>query len=222
MGRAIKHPFSLAYALGHAGWMYDNCRLSSDVRQSAEATVAIGKEQGFAFWIAEGLLHQGFGLQLDKRVDESLAMLQAGLDVFNMTGAKLSLSHFYSKFAQAHLMSGNLDEALLRIDEALQTAAANGNVFFLAESHRLKGEILLARNQPQQAEASFEQSLKIARSQRAKSWELRTTMSLCRLWQSQSRTTEALTALSDVYSWFKEGFDLPDLVEAKQLLDSLG
>lgn len=221
MARAIKHPFSLAYALGHSGWMYDNCRLSSEVRRSAEATVAIGKEQGFAFWIAEGLLHQGFGLLLEKRVDESLATLQTGLDVFNMTGAKLSLSHFYSKFAQAHLMNGNSDEALLRIDEAIETAATNGNVFYLAESHRLKGEILLARNCPLQAEAAFEQSLTIARSQRAKSWELRTTISLCRLLQSQSRNAEALTAITEIYHWFKEGFDLPDLQEAKQLLDTL-
>ncbi len=221
LGRAIKHPFSLAYALGHAGWLYDNCRLSAEVRRSADATITIGKEQGFAFWQAEGLLHQGFALQLDNHIDESLAMLKTGLDVFNMTGAKLSLSHFYSKFAQAHLIRGNADEALRHIDDALETAAANGNVVFLAESYRLRGEIFLTRNQPHDAEAAFEQSLEIARSQHAKSWELRTTMSLCRLWQSQKRTSEAHAALNDIYGWFEEGFDLPDLVEAKYLLESL-
>ncbi len=221
MGRACNHPFSLAYALGHAGWLYHNCRLSAEVRRAADATFAIGKEQGFAFWQAEGLLHQGFALLLDKQIGECIALLQAGLDVFNMTGAKLSLSHFYSVFAQAHLLSGNTDEALRRIDEAIQTSAINGNVFFLAESHRLRGEILLACNRRQEAEAAFNQSLEIARSQDAKSWELRTTMSLCRLWQSQNRTTEARSALAKIYGWFTEGFDLPDQVEAKQLLESL-
>jgi predicted ATPase len=119
------------------------------------------------------------------------------------------------------LTRGNIDEALRRIDVALETAAANGNVFFLAESHRLRGEILLVRNQPQDAEASFEQSLEIARSQHAKSWELRTTMSLCRLWETQNRRSEAHALLANIYGWFTEGFDLPELVDAKRMLESL-
>ena len=138
-----------------------------------------------------------------------------------MTGAKLSLCHFYSMFAQAHLLSANTDEALRRIDEAVQTSATNGNVFFLAEIHRLRGEIQLARNLPDEAETCFQLSLEVARSQQAKSWELRTTMSLCRLWKSQNRTGDAHTALTSIYDWFQEGFDTPDNMDAKQLLDSL-
>jgi predicted ATPase len=118
-------------------------------------------------------------------------------------------------------MSGNTDEALRHIGAALETAALNGNVFFLAESHRLHGEILVARNQPNEAEAAFERSLEIARSQHAKSWELRTMMSLCKLWQAQNHKSEAHAKLAIIYGWFTEGFDLPDLVEAKQMLESL-
>ena len=221
MGHAINHPFSLAYALGHAGWTFHNCRMSDEVLQVASAGVALAKEQGFAFWLAEGLLHQGFSRLLDRRVDESLALLHAGLDVFYMTGAKLSLCHFYAMIAQAHLLNGNTEEAMRRIEEAIQTSATHGNVFFLAEIHRLRGDILLARNQPEGAEAAFHESLAIARSQNAKSWELRTTTSLARLWLSKNRTQEARSSLAGIYGWFTEGLATHDLVEAKQLLDSL-
>ena len=77
-----------------------------------------------------------------------------------------------------------------RIDDAALASATNGNVFYLAEIHRLRGEIMLARNQEEAAESCFQQSLEISRSQQAKSWELRTAMSLCRLWQSQNRRQE--------------------------------
>ncbi|HRX81086.1 MAG TPA: hypothetical protein P5307_18585 [Pirellulaceae bacterium] len=71
------------------------------------------------------------------------------------------------------------------------------------------------------AEACFQKSLDVAKSQHAKAWELRTTMSLCRLWQSQDRNNDAREALTSVYEWFQEGLQTPDLVDAKQLLDSL-
>jgi predicted ATPase len=221
LGRALKHPFSLAYALCHSSWLYHNVRLSTEVRRAADEGVALAKEQSFPFWLAEGLLHQGFSLLLDQRPGECLRSLQAGLEVFNLTGAKLSLCHFYAMFAQAHLLAGDTDAALRSIEEALSAAGSHGNAFFIAEIHRLRGEIMLARQEPQEAESCFQQSLEVARSQRAKSWELRTTMSLCRLWQSQHRREEARWTLASIYDWFQEGFATPDLLAAKQLLDSL-
>jgi predicted ATPase len=221
LGRSVKHPISLAYALGHSGWLHHTCRRSADVRQAAEETIAIGTEQGFPFWLAEGLLHKGFSLLLDDQTEESLQTMQSGLDVFNMTGANLSLCHFHAIFAAAHLQGGRHDEALQRIDEAAAASAVNGNTFFLAEIHRLRGEIMLADNKVDEAESCFHQSLEIAQSQRAKSWELRTTLSLCRLWKTQNRGSDAQTALANIYDWFTEGFETPDLADAKQLLETL-
>ncbi len=72
-----------------------------------------------------------------------------------------------------------------------------------------------------QAEACFQQALAIARSQRAKSWELRTAMSLSRLWQPQGKRAAARDLLEPIYGWFTEGFDTADLQEAKALLEVL-
>ncbi len=221
LARAVNHPFSLAYALCHCSWLQHQCRDSEKVHRAAAEGLALGQEQGFPFWVAEGLLHQGFAHLLDGQPQACLQSLQAGLDVFNMTGAKLSLCHFYAVSADAHLQSGNLDEALRRIDDAAEASTANGNAFFRAEIVRLRGEIMREMDRPGEAEDCFQESLRLSRCQQAKSWELRTTMSLCRLWQTQDRSVEAREVLASVYEWFNQGFQTPDLVDAKALLDSL-
>src|SRR5262249_51456920 len=88
---------------------------------------------------------------------------------------------------------------------------------------RLKGELLLQQNSANQADAEtcFHHALDIARSQQAKSLELRATTSLARLWQQQGKRQEAHDLLASVYNWFTEGFDTADLKDAKTLLDEL-
>jgi predicted ATPase len=85
------------------------------------------------------------------------------------------------------------------------------------------GELLLKQNESNAAEAQnfFERAIEVARTQSAKSWELRATTSLVRLLASQGHRDEARTRLADIYNWFTEGFDTDDLKEAKALLDQL-
>jgi predicted ATPase len=98
-----------------------------------------------------------------------------------------------------------------------------GARFYEAETHRIKGVLLLHQADPDaaQAEACFQQALAIARRQEAKAWELRAATSLARLWQSQDRRQEAYELLAPVYEWFTEGFDTADLQDAKALLEDL-
>ncbi len=88
--------------------------------------------------------------------------------------------------------------------------------------HRQKGELLWANDRDTaEVENCFNTGLAIAREQDAKAWELRSTTSLARLWQSHGKTTEARDLLAPVYSWFTEGFDTADLKEAKALLEQI-
>jgi predicted ATPase len=91
------------------------------------------------------------------------------------------------------------------------------------EVHRIEGEIALKSPKPDaaKAQAYFERALSVAREQQAKSWELRATMSMARLWRDQGKRDEARDLLAPVYNWFTEGFDTLDLKEAKALLDEL-
>jgi predicted ATPase len=89
--------------------------------------------------------------------------------------------------------------------------------------YRLKGELLLKQANPSEPEAEgcFYHALDIARRQQAKSFELRATMSLARLWHSQGKRAEARQLLAPVYDWFTEGFDTADLYDARALLAEL-
>jgi predicted ATPase len=92
-----------------------------------------------------------------------------------------------------------------------------------AELQRRKGDLLLSVSMDNQAEAErcFHQALSVARHQRTKPLELRTAMSLSRLWQQQGKRVEAYESLAEIYGWFTEGFDTADLRDAKALLDTL-
>jgi predicted ATPase len=110
------------------------------------------------------------------------------------------------------------------VDEALVLVDATGERWCEAELHRLKGELILsvAADRAPEAEACFQHALTTAHSQHAKSWELRAAMSLSRLWQQQGKDAAALELLAEVYGWFTEGFDTPDLQEAQGLLMAWG
>jgi serine/threonine protein kinase/predicted ATPase len=220
--RAIAHPYSLCFAVHHLGWLQQNLRMGKAVATSAEAELFVANEQGFLFWKAEAVLCRAAGLLLQDKPAEALEQATQGLAAFRATGAALSTAHFLGYISEAHWQLGQFAEALKAIDEALAATAKNHNDFCLAELHRIKGEILLAQSSANQveAEACFQDALAVADRQKAKSWELRATMSLCRLWQQQGRQAEARARLNTLYGWFAEGFATPDLQDAKKLLDA--
>ena len=126
--------------------------------------------------------------------------------------------------AEARALTGNLDNALQLIDEAITQVERPGwgERMYYAEILRLKGWMLALKGEHEGAERNFLASLDWARRQRAKSWELRTSTSLARLWQRQGKRQNAYELLAPVYGWFTEGFDTKDLQDAKSLLADLG
>src|SRR5262249_55222520 len=122
----------------------------------------------------------------------------------------------YETIEQQDIGINDLMEALMLMDTTRVR-------WYESELYRLKGELLLQQHAANQAEAEtcFQQAISIARSQQAKSFELRTATSLARLWQRQGKRQEAYDLLAPVYGWFTEGFDTADLKDAKALLDEL-
>jgi len=104
----------------------------------------------------------------------------------------------------------------------LAQARAHNERWWDAEVHRLRGEFLLMQGaDASDVEAALLRAVSIARAQRARSLELRATMSLARLWIAQNRSDDARRQLSDLYAWFTEGFETPDLQAARLLLAHL-
>ena len=107
------------------------------------------------------------------------------------------------------------------MDDALRIVDRTGERWFAAELNRHKGQLLLLQGRSEAAEVLFRKALSIAEEQEAKLWELRAIMSLAKLRRDQGRRAEARGLLAPVYGWFTEGFDTPDLKQARALLSDL-
>ncbi|HKV54961.1 MAG TPA: hypothetical protein VJN94_09985 [Candidatus Binataceae bacterium] len=119
----------------------------------------------------------------------------------------------------AQQRAGALDDALETAEKALEVTPEV--LVYRPETLRVRGELRLAKGQAALAEADFRDSIKLAKSMGAKTYELRTAMSWARLLASQGRRNDAHEKLAEIYNWFTEGFDTADLKEAKALLDEL-
>ena len=130
---------------------------------------------------------------------------------------------FLACLAEAYAELGQFDDAWRCISEALTRIDTTKERWFEADFNRIAGEVV--RRSPEwdavQVEAYFERALAVARAQQAKSWELRATMSMARLWRDQGKRDKARELLAPIYGWFSEGFDTPVLKEARALLDQM-
>jgi predicted ATPase len=128
-----------------------------------------------------------------------------------------------SSLAKAYADLGQFDAARRFIGEALTAAQTTKETWWEAEVHRIAGAIAVKSSEADaaKAEGHFDRALTVARQQQAKSWELRASMSLARLWRDQGKVREARELLAPVYGWFTEGLATLDLKEGKALLDQL-
>lgn len=224
LGKQLKDPFSEAFAVYHLGCVYQHCLMGKEARECGEASIAIGQEQGFGIWLALGMLCRGSGLVLEgERISRGVELVKQGFDTFRGTGAELSLTHYHTVLAEAYMASDRLEDARQTVDDGLDFVERCSERFHESNLHRLKGELILAASPDKRPEAiaEFEQAVEIARNQKAKSWELRAAISLAQLWQAEGQKSQACDVLNTAYQKFTEGFDTPDLVEAKSLLESL-
>ena len=136
----------------------------------------------------------------------------------------MAVSHYLFLLAEAYGRAGQAEEGLRLLAEALGHIDTTGEMYWAAEVYWLKGELLWRQAIPDeaQAESCLRQALDIARHQQTRSWELRTAVSLARLWQHQGKHAAAQQMLAEIHGWFTEGFDTVDLQEAKALLEELG
>jgi predicted ATPase len=154
--------------------------------------------------------------------DEGIAQLGEGIAARQAIGAAALVPEQLISLAEAYAKLGKVQEALSVLDKASCLVERTGERCWAPELYRLKGGLWLVRGDAEdKVEACFQRAIDVAHRQSAKSWELRATMSLARLWQTRGRRANAREILQRVYDWFTEGFDTADLQEAKALLEAL-
>jgi class 3 adenylate cyclase/predicted ATPase len=221
LAQRLAHVHSLTFALTWTALLHNLRREFDAVQRHAEGAFDLAREHRLSEWLADATMCRGYALVGLGQHMEGIAQLRAGLAAWNATGARLLDTQWLGFIAQAHLQAGQFDDALTALHRAADTAAATGVCHYQAELCRLRGAVLVAVGEHAEGASWLRRAVDTARSQQAKSLELRAATSLASLWAEQGERRKAHDLLVPVYGWFTEGFETADLKDARTLLDEL-
>jgi predicted ATPase len=220
LAEELAHPFTLALAQYWLAFVHQLRREAAAAMERAQAAIELATEHRFALLSGWATSLRGWTLAQQGQVEEGITQIRRGLADYRATGAAMDQTHVLALLAETYGLAGQTGAGREVPAEALAEADSTGERHYLAELHRLKGELLL-RHDEADAETSFCQAPEVARNQGARSWELRAASSLGRLYHRQGKTEEARPLLAEIVDWFSEGFDTADLEGARALLRAL-
>ena len=207
----------LAYSLGFAAWSRQYRREYDRVAELADEMIQLSIEQEFPYWLSAGKILKGGALVRNGDFETGMEEIEGGLEIWGATGSRLFKASFLQVRAEAYLVHGDFDKAMQDVDEALEAIASTGERINEADVTRLKGEIFEKSGHSDKAAKWYRAAIKIAEGQNARAFALRSQTSLARL----LRGPEELKDLQATYDTFEEGFDTPDLKDAKALISEL-
>jgi predicted ATPase len=220
LAKELQNPFDTARALYFEAFVYLYRREPAAVRRVSSALIELCREQGFAQLFAGGTVLRGWSLTEQGRTEDGVTQMRKGLAGWQATDALAHRPYLLALLGGAVGRIGRVAEGLAALDEALALCASTEERYTESELHRVRGELFRWQPDPGQAESSFREAIAVARRQQARLPELRGALSLGRLLQSQGHSEEARRQVADVYGWFTEGRDTPDLQDARSFLES--
>jgi DNA-binding SARP family transcriptional activator len=232
----LEHPYTLAFTLLMAGFSPNIYFKRYEIAHLHLCRmVKIANKEDFGFFQLLGGFYLGLTRALQAlhhckaqsadQINEGITQMQHALMIEQEQGILLGMSSRLILLANVLGKMKRVEEGLRLLQEAELLISKNGARYFEPELYRVKGQLLqqdkLDSTQIIAAEKSLWQAIEIARQQQARHFEMRSTVSLCRLWQQQGKELEAHQLLATVYDWFIEGFEMSDLQEAQELLTEL-
>ena len=216
----LAHPFTsmTAFVFGFATFLSN--RQPEEVLSRLETAEALSVEQRLTF-ITEPEILRGAALVELGDIDEGTDLIRYGLTKTRQRNATFFLPFGITSLAHGLMRRDEHRAALTAVREGLEVAATTGQHAWDAELYRLGGAACLADADADESQRYFDQALRVARQQQAKSYELRTATSMARFWGEQGRRSEARELLQPIYAWFTEGLDTANLQDAKALLAEL-
>jgi tetratricopeptide (TPR) repeat protein len=222
--RELGRQSTLAFALLVAGVVFHGVRNEPAAAEShAQELIPLAAEKGWAPLQVWGTIGQSLGHTGQGPSEPGIAQVQQGLASWQATNTMVGRVHHLTVLAKAYGQAGQIEQGLAALNDALAVVEETGLRLYEAEVWRIKGELLRRVDGVAIAdvEACLKQAISVARRQSTRLLELRSTVSLARLWQGQGRPAQAKGLLAPIYGWFSEGFDTPDLVDAHSLLQAL-
>ena len=187
--REIGHATTLVYALSRAATSYTFCGNYAAAHAQLDELIALADERGKAL----GTSQRGRLFTLTGKASDAVRAITSGITSLRSTGATLYEPWHLWHLAMAYAELGQPDDARRCIDDAIDKVERSKEKWCEAEVHRIAGEIALKSLAPdaEKAEKYFDRALAVARQQQTKSWELRTAMSMARLWRDQGKPQQA-------------------------------
>jgi predicted ATPase len=219
----LSHAVSTGTAYVFVGKLRCLRRETKEAQKIAQTMIEYSTEQNLPFFGAYGRVLSGWALAEHGRSEEGIVQMHRGLAEWTATGSGFFVPLLLALLAQGYARCSKFEDGVKSLDDAFDAVRRGGEKLWESELHRLKGALLLSQSAKNEieAEARFRKAIEVARDQSAKSFELRAATDLARLWQGQGKINDARGLLVPVYEWFTEGFDTPDLKDAKMLLDEL-
>lgn len=232
----LDHALTLAFTLLMAGLtpsLY--FRRTETAALYLQSMIDVANKEGFGYFQMMSLFYRGLdkaqraliqgGRQTATQIEEGISQMQQALALERANGCPLGMSSRLIQLATVQRQVMQVNDGLRVLDEAQNLIDKNGARYIEPDLHRVKGELLgLDAHSPAQIEAAEQscwRAIELARQQQARFLELRATVSLCRIWQKQGKYAAAHELLAAIHGWFSEGFDMPDMQEARELLAEL-
>jgi tetratricopeptide (TPR) repeat protein len=221
LARQLNHPLSLAFIQGLQIQLQLFLQDFEAVYAQAELFIRLATEFGLSHLLTTGVSMRGVAQARRGQLETGLVDMHRAIKQFE-TSKAVALEPTLVELATAYGLAGQPEAGLAVLAKVPAVSEGIGNRSSDAEIHRCRGELLRMQGAaPDEVETHYRAAIQVARQKEAKSWELRATMSLARLWQTQGKQAEAHEMLLEIYHWFSEGFETRDLVEARQLLECL-
>lgn len=219
---STRHPYALAMTFGFlSNWAADVRGEFALARQWAARERALGIEHGFAFWTAMSGVHAGFADAQFGNVQVGIAQIDAGIRQLERLGGLGPVLHGMQFLADALLLASEAQRALRVSDDILQHARGRLAGIYEPRAMLTRGCALLALGDTRAAEEQLRAAIRLSHEQDARMYELRACVELAKLLREQGRGSEARASLEPIYTWFTEGFELPDLRAAREVLATL-
>ena len=222
--RSVGHAFNLVWALTFSSYVFAYRREPARFRDGVAEADRLAREQGLAFIYQVSVPQaEGVARVQEGRAAEAIPLLRNGIESWANVGGNVRIPFLKSVLAEALALDGDVAAGLRLIDDCIEQITRPGwqEFLWLPEVLRLKGWMLMRANRYAEAETQLRVSIDCAHDQSARSWELRSATTLARLLSMRGDHVSARNVLLPVYEWFTEGFETPDLIEAKQALRTL-